>query len=71
MKNKRYWMCIVGPTDVHKLPQGADNPMRKAVKGAFEKLTEHEYHDCYSGWGMSERRKDAVMKVWNMEEDDL
>ncbi len=64
---KRYWMCIVGPTDADNLGNGADAPMRNAVEKAFEELTEHQVHQCTSGWGLTEDRKAKVMHAWSTE----
>jgi len=62
---KRYWMCIIGPTDQKKLPSGADNPMRNVVETKFLELTGHENKMCASGWGLTEEKMNEIQKVWN------
>ena len=68
---KEYWMCIIGSTTRDKLPSGSDLPMRMTVGETFTKLTGEEYEHCWSGWGLSEKRKNLILKLWNMEESDL
>jgi hypothetical protein len=69
--NKEYWMCIIGSTTRDKLPNGADAPMRMPVREAFETITGEEDENCWSGWGLSEKRRLLIMEVWNMEESEL
>ena len=69
--NKEYWMCIIGSTTRDKLPKGADSPMRKPVIKTFEQLTGHEDENCWSGWGLTEKRKELIMNIWNMDEEEL
>ena len=68
---KNYWMCIVGPTERKDLPDGADSPMRKAVKKAFYDTAGHDPEHNWSGWGMDKETKDRVMKAWNSDPEDL
>jgi len=60
VEKNRYWFCIIGPTDQHKLPDGADLPMRMAVQEEFENLTGHGANSCPSGWGITEAEKKAM-----------
>jgi len=61
---KRYWLCVIRPTDQDKLPSGSDFPMRVAVQDVFRALTGgHEADDCWSGWGVTEAGKDALLEV--------
>jgi len=53
--DKSYWMCYIGPIDREKLPQGADFPLRQAVKEAYINLTNDNKFICSSGWGNSEQ----------------
>ena len=69
-ENPEYWVCIIGPTVRSKLPKGADFPLRTAVRSAFEQMAGEEDKNCWSGWGCGETKKEAIMKVWNEEQDD-
>src|SRR3989304_2556216 len=44
------WACKIGFADFSALPNGADSPMRKAVREAFLKLTGREPDFILSGW---------------------
>ncbi len=49
----RVWECkVVLPDDVD-LPDGADSPMRQAVRSACEEMTGRLSTDIFSGWGGS------------------
>jgi len=61
---KRYWMCIIGPTDHDELLSGADAPMRDAVQDAFEGVTWSRGGHCYTGWDVTESQKEAILQVW-------
>lgn len=50
MKNYGCWDCKIGP-HTKDLPDGADLPMREAVKEAYRKLTGKEPEWLFSGWG--------------------
>lgn len=57
------WFCKVGTLGDLALPQGADWPMRVAVKEAFKKLTGVVAEFCFSGWGDKlEEQEMAVVK---------
>ena len=43
------WSCKIGETK--NVPEGADFPMRQAIKEAYLKLTGEEPVFCFSGWG--------------------
>lgn len=47
----KIWDCKIGEADVSRLPDGADGPMRIAVKKAYEELTGVEPDFIFSGWG--------------------
>jgi len=68
---KEYWNCIIGPTTRDKLPMGADSPMRRAVKLAYEKMLDTGDYECSSGWGMSQARYDVVTSINCMVESDV
>ena len=51
MTDKRVWTCKIGFAADATLPEGADGPMRQAVKEAYTKLTGKEPLFCFSGWG--------------------
>ena len=65
-----YWVCIIGATNSKNLKNGADSPMRNAVRKAFEETTGHEDETCWSGWGSENEKVDVVNAVWAMEKDD-
>lgn len=47
----KVWECkVILPDDV-ELPLGADLPMRNAVRGAVEQMTERLPSNIFSGWG--------------------
>ena len=68
---EEYWMCIIGATTRDRLPSGADAPMRTPVRETFKRLTGLDDDNCWSGWGLTEKRKELIMEVWNMEESEL
>lgn len=45
----RVWQCRIGDDVV--LPNGADAPMRAAVRKAFHELTGVQTNNIFSGWG--------------------
>ena len=47
----KVWECKVVLPDDAELPDGADQPMREAVRGAVEKMTGRLPTDIFSGWG--------------------
>ena len=49
----RVWECKVVLPDDTELPDGADLPMRDAVRSACEKMTGHWPRTIFSGWGGS------------------
>lgn len=61
---QEYWFCIIGPVERGNLPDGADFPMRMAVKGQFLNMTDLNAESCWSGWGVSEKRKDELVKMF-------
>jgi len=57
---KEYWVCVVGPIERDKLPDGSDLPMRWAVQSAFENVTGEWPGVCSSGWGCDEAEAEAI-----------
>lgn len=55
----QYWFCIIGATNI---PVG-DAPLRDAVQKAFRLGVGEEAEHCYSGWGVSEKAKEAMLEV--------
>lgn len=45
---RRIWTCKIG--EVEDIPDGADSPMRQAVRLAYLKLTGKEPKFIFSGW---------------------
>ena len=70
MKNPRYWMCIIGLVEGVALPQGSDEPLRKAVREAFRDLVGKEDDNCWSGWGLTEKRMEEIQQVWNRSKEE-
>ena len=68
---KEYWMCIIGSTTRDRLPDGSDFPMRMPVRETFTKLTGQQAEHCWSGWGLTDKKRELIMKIWNMDEADL
>ena len=65
-----YWLCVIGTTNSKNLKDGADYPMRKAVKKAFVETVGHEYENCWSGWGVEKDRVDLLIKISIMNHND-
>ena len=65
-KNK-YWVCIIGPCEESKLPNGSDSPIRNAAKSAFFSITKKHPNYTWSGWGVNEKRKEAILKAMTEE----
>lgn len=55
MKEQKYkiWYCKIGEVDDKLLPEGSDQPMRKAIRKAYIELTGIEPVFIFSGWGAS------------------
>lgn len=51
MKQYRIWDCKIGIVGDCNLPDGADLPMRQAIKEAFYNITGIDCDFCLSGWG--------------------
>lgn len=60
---KEYWFCIIGPTKREDTPDGADYPMRQGVKAVFCDLAGYEAEVLYSGWGITEKDKDRILRA--------
>lgn len=65
-----YWICIIGGTNSKNLPDGADQPLRSAVKNAFAMTTGHHAETCWSGWGTEKGKVDVLNAIWTLREDD-
>ena len=48
---KKIWTCKIGEIDAGRLPEGADWPMRDAIRRAYVELTGREPEFVFSGWG--------------------
>ena len=46
----KIWQCKIGEIDAKKLPDGADQPMRMAVRQAYIEITGEEPKFIFSGW---------------------
>ena len=62
MSDGKCWTCAIGYADGAELPDGADAPMREAVKRAFRELTGREPDFAFTGWGgeLSETELEVV-----------
>lgn len=58
---KRYWFCLIGGINPLCLKDGADAPMRRAVREQFRATTGEEDKNCWSGWGIDEKRVDDIL----------
>ena len=65
-----YWLCIIGPADGTKLPDGADMPMRTAVQSRFAALTGEFPKLCSSGWGLRPERMEVIRTINVLDESD-
>lgn len=62
MKNKQYWMCIIGGVPIKKLPAGSDATLRMPVRNAFNKVFGPD-EVCASGWGIDEERYNLLRQL--------
>lgn len=62
---KEYWFCLIGPVERKDLPNGADYPLRQAVRTKFLDLVGYDDDVCSSGWGLSQEQYDAIRKILN------
>lgn len=62
MSDTRVWSCKIGFASDGELPDGADRPMREAVRRAFVELTGREPDFAFTGWGaeLSETELEVV-----------
>lgn len=63
-KKNRYWVCIIGPMDMNKVPMGFDSVPRIAAINAIMSKG-FKQPECWSGWGCTEEKFEKLMKVWN------
>jgi len=68
---KEYWHCIIGSTTRSKLPDGADGPLRQAVRNTYIKMIGKDNDNCWSGWGLSKEHVDLILRIDNIEKEDL
>jgi len=56
----KIWKCQIG--EVEEVSNGADYPMRQAVKEAYRRITGKEPKFCFSGWNgkLSKTEKDVA-----------
>lgn len=47
----KIWTCKIGEADAARLPDGADFPMRQAVRERYLELTGENPKFIFSGWG--------------------
>lgn len=60
------WYCKVGTLHDIDLPDGADWPMRKAIRQAFADVTGQDDEFCFSGWS-AELTESEIAVVENRE----
>src|SRR5262245_22494420 len=51
LRAKKIWSCKIGEVDQTDLPDGMDNPMRRAVAAQYRAITGREPEFIFSGWG--------------------
>ena len=66
-----YWFCLIGPTERKNLYSGSDRPMRMAVRDKFIDLTDEDCDVCASGWGVSQKKYEALRKVFSCPDNEL
>lgn len=44
------WECKIGIDEIGDLAEGADAPMRQAIKKAYQEITGKEAKFTFSGW---------------------
>jgi hypothetical protein len=48
---QKIWTCKIGEVDVAELADGADFPMREAIRTAYRSVAGIEPKFLFSGWG--------------------
>ncbi len=68
----KVWECKVVLPDDAELPDGADLPMRKAVRGAVEQMIGRLPSHIFSGWGgkLTELERKVIGDFDLMDHDD-
>lgn len=66
-----YWYCVIGPVERSELNDGmkrifgkiggADLLPRRAAINAVENIVGYQPAHCWSAWGVSEERKEAIL----------
>lgn len=71
IKNKRYWMCIIGGTNPNLYKgNGADFPLRMAVRDKYNEIF-GEDEVCASGWGIDEERYNILRTLHSKSTEEL
>lgn len=70
------WECKLGEppdSDIFDLPDGADSPMREAVRKAYIELTGKEPYVIFSGWGaeFSTEELEVIKEIETLIEEKL
>ncbi len=47
----KIWSCKIGECAEDDVPHGADFPMRRAIRKAYQEITGKEPNFLFSGWG--------------------
>jgi len=72
MKNEQYWMCMIGPADPKEYKgNGADSPLRNAVRNTFYDMFDPDDDVCASGWGIDQERYDILRTLHLYSTEDL
>jgi hypothetical protein len=61
----KIWTCKIGQIPDGDLPAGADQPMRRAVEEAYQRLTGRDPTFLFSGWNgeLTEAERDALIQT--------
>jgi hypothetical protein len=70
IKDKQYWMCIIGGVPKEDLGFGVDGPLRMAVRDKFFELFGND-DVCSSGWGIDQERYELLRLLHLKSNDEL
>lgn len=72
MKDKQYWMCIIGGVPKKELNKhwGADSILRQPVRQSFNDVF-GEDEVCASGWGIDEERYNILRILHSKSTEEL
>lgn len=59
----KYWFCIIGPVKDNELPDGADSPLRSAVRKVANTMLPDNDLTISSGWGVSDTVRDLISAI--------